>query len=109
MLNESQLYCGWTAGVCWKKYLRSPNSSTKIQKIIRRISDSPSQEQKYKKQNKNQNYWNNHEEIKNTHFFKLILVAKSFRVFNVLIKSTRVLCITRYFLDCIQRIQSIAL
>ena len=33
MLNESQLYCGWTAGVCWKKYLRSPNSSTKIQKL----------------------------------------------------------------------------
>ena len=26
---------------CWKRYLRSPNSSTKIQKIIRRISNSP--------------------------------------------------------------------
>ena len=33
MLNQSQLYYGWTAGVCWKKYLYSTNSLTKIQEL----------------------------------------------------------------------------
>ena len=81
----------------WKKYLRSPNSSTKIEKLSDELPTHLPKNKKYKKQNKNQNYCNNHEEIKNTHFFKLILVAKSFRVFYVLIKSIRVLCITRKY------------
>ena len=56
MLNESQLYCGWTAGVCWKKYLCSPNSSTKIQKLSDEFPTHRTKNKKTGKQNKNQNY-----------------------------------------------------
>ena len=99
---SKEIYIKWKSIILWldsrsvlEKIFTFNKFVDKNPKIIRRISDSPLQEQKYKKQNKNKNYWNNHEEIKNTHFFKLILVAKSFRVFYVLIKSIRVLCITR--------------
>ena len=55
MLNGSQLYCGWTAGVCWKIIMLN-EFVDKNPTIIRRISNEPSQERKYKKENKNEKY-----------------------------------------------------